>query len=93
MRAGVDGNGHQDLQKLREDVYPPGGSAALAGLLPGLPGEGPAGGDDHQAMPPLREGLHVRLLRKALAEDLPVLPGEAGGAMSAAGSSTIRREL
>ena len=54
--AGYD---HKDMQDMWQDVFPPGGGAALAGLLPGMPGEAPAGGDDHQNVPQMWTQLHV----------------------------------
>lgn len=72
--AGYD---HKDMQDMWQDVFPPGGGAALAGLLPGMPGEAPAGGDDHQDVPQMWAQLHIRILRPAMAQILPGLPGEA----------------
>ena len=68
---------HEDLQDVREDLYPPGGGAALAGPLPGVPGEASAGGDDQAEVPPLRKGIHLLIVRRALAEILPGMPGKA----------------
>ena len=70
-----------DVQGVREDYYPPGGGPALAGLLPGMPGEGPGDGNDHEDLLPLREALHLSLVRRALAEVLPGVPNEAEGAV------------
>ena len=67
---GKAGDDHEDLQEVREDVHAPGGGAALAGLLPGMPGEVPAGGNHHEGVPPLRKALRIPVLRQALAEIL-----------------------
>jgi len=62
-RAGAPGadagDDHEDLPYLWQDVYPSGGGAALAGLLPGMPGEIPAGGDGHEDLPGMRTALHI----------------------------------
>jgi len=58
------------MQNMRQDVYPPGGGAALARLLHGMPGEASAGGDDHEDLPWLRPALQIRIVRPAMA---PVL--------------------
>ncbi len=55
---------------MRQDVYPPGGGAALARLLRGMPGEVSAGGDDHGNLPGLRATLQIRIVRPAMAQVL-----------------------
>ena len=41
--------GNNNVQELREDIFPPGGRSILAGLLPGMQEEG-SGPDNHQKM-------------------------------------------
>ena len=62
---------------MREDIYPPGGGSALAGLLSGVPGEASAGGNDHKNVLSMRKGFHIRFIRKALAQILWGLSDEA----------------
>ena len=64
-------NNHENLPKLRKDLHTPGKRPALAGLLPGMPGEEPGVRDDFQNVPGLREGLFVFLNAETMAEILP----------------------
>ncbi|MBR6258966.1 MAG: hypothetical protein IKR21_02015 [Oscillospiraceae bacterium] len=59
---------------MRENVYPPGKRPALAGLLPGMPGESSCR-IDNKDTPGLRQELHIPLDRPALAELLPGMSG------------------
>ena len=68
---------HPDLQGMRKDVYPSGERSALAGLLPGVQRESPAGAADHPKLPGLRAELHFPGGCKALAGLLHGVPGEA----------------
>ena len=58
-RGGSHEDDHENLPDMRQDVHPPGGGAALAGLLPGMPGEVSAGGDDYANLPGMRAALHI----------------------------------
>ena len=62
---------------MREDLYTSGECSALAGLLPGVQGEIPAGRVPHQKVPEMREDLHIPVKRPSLAKILPGMPGEA----------------
>lgn len=42
-------HGNNNVQELREDIFPSGGCSILAGLLPGMQKDG-SGPDDHQKM-------------------------------------------
>jgi hypothetical protein len=64
-------NDHKNLPKLRKDLYTPGKRPALAGLLPGMPGEEAGVRDDFQNVPGLRERLFVFRNAETMAEILP----------------------
>ena len=49
----------------------------MAGLLPALQGEIPAGGNHHKDLPPLWTALHFPFLRQTVAQNLPGLQGAA----------------
>ena len=62
---------------MREDLHAPGRRPILAGLLPGVQGEVPAGGRPYPKVPEMREGFHFSVKRPALAEVLPGMSGKA----------------
>ena len=64
-------NNHENLPKLRKDLYTPGKRPALAGLLPGMSGEEPGVRDDFHKVPELREGIFIFHGAETLAEILP----------------------
>ena len=66
------------MQKLREDVRPPGGRPALAGLLHGMQGEALPGAD-HKDVREMREHIHDPVHRQALAEILSKMQAGALG--------------
>ena len=55
---------------MREDLHSSGKCPELAGLLPGVQGEVPAGADHHKKVPKMREDLHIPVRRPAMAEIL-----------------------
>jgi hypothetical protein len=73
------GDDHKDMQNMRQDVYPPGGGAALARLLHGMSGEVSAGGDDHGSLSGLRATLQIRIVCPAMAQILQGMSIEAEG--------------
>ena len=73
---GSTGDDNKDVPGMREDVYAPGERPALAGLLPGMPGES-SGNHDNKDVPWLREELLVPIDRPALAQLLPGMSGKA----------------
>ena len=76
------GNDYKNLPEMREDVYPSGERAILAGLLPGMQSKG-SGAEDHKKMQGLRKGLFIPLDRQTLAELLQRMSGEAKEKMTA----------
>ena len=44
---------------MREDLHSSGRRPILAGLLPGVQGEVPAGADHHKKVPKMREDLYL----------------------------------
>lgn len=65
------GDDHKKMQILRENFYAAGKCPALAGLLPGVQGEIPAGRVPHQKVSEMRKDLHLPIKRPELAKILP----------------------
>ena len=61
---------------MRENLHSSGKRPILAGLLPGVQGEVPAGGRPYQKVPEMREDFHFSVKHPALAEVLPGMPGK-----------------
>ena len=68
---------HQNVPELREDDQPSGERSVLADALPGVQGEGSAGGDDHKGVPEMRPALYLLFSRTAVASILSGVPGRA----------------
>ena len=52
-------NDNKNMYDMREDLHSSGKCPELAGLLPGVQGEVPAGGDHHKKVPKMREDLYL----------------------------------
>ena len=61
---------------MREDIHASGTCPALAGLLPGVQGEIPAGRVPHQKVSEMRKDLHLPIKRPELAKILPGMSGK-----------------
>ena len=61
---------------MREDFHASGKCPALAGLLPGVQGEIPAGRVPHQKVSEMRKDLHLSIKRSELAKILPGMLGK-----------------
>lgn len=53
-------HGNNNLQGVREDIFPPGGCSILAGSLPGMQDEG-SGPEDHQKMQRVWKDVYIFL--------------------------------